>query len=165
MPSSNYCHFQGKETDAKTTVFKKTEEIYQLKLKASRALFSEVDKKHGSMPFTLRSLEDEKKARMGVVECVSHKLLEPFNVLFEKEDEHVAQFKFTVLLLPTGSHRITGLPLDLELFQSEHKIEDQTIKSLLERSVAPKAAKKKKKAAGAKSEDKGDEKAAPKAED
>ncbi len=55
-----------------------------LKMKASRALFTEVSSKCGTMPFSLRNLEDEKKARMGVVECVSHKLLEPFHVLYEK---------------------------------------------------------------------------------
>ena len=30
-------------------------------------------------------VEDEKKARMGVVECVKHDLLEPFTVLWERE--------------------------------------------------------------------------------
>ncbi|XP_076341895.1 proliferation-associated protein 2G4-like [Tachypleus tridentatus] len=89
--------------DTRTTVYKKTDEIYQLKMKASRAFFSEVEK-FGNMPFTLRALEDEKKARMGVVECVNHKLIEPFTVLYEKEGELVAQFKFTVLLMPSGSH-------------------------------------------------------------
>jgi curved DNA binding protein len=136
---------KGRETDSKTTVFKKTDEIYQLKMKASRAFLTEVDRKFGSMPFTLRSLDEENKARMGVVECVNHKLVEPFNVLYEKDTEFVAQFKYTVLLMPTGSHKITGLPLDLDLFESEHKIEDETIKGLLERSVAPKAGKNKKK--------------------
>ena len=34
-----------------------------------------------------RAFEDEKKARMGVVECVKHSLLEPFNVLWEKEGQ------------------------------------------------------------------------------
>lgn len=70
--------------ETRTTVFKKTNETYMLKMKASRALFTEVNSKCGTMPFSLRSLEDEKKARMGVVECVSHKLLEPFHVLYEK---------------------------------------------------------------------------------
>ena len=32
-----------------------------------------------------RAFEDETKARMGVVECVKHGLVEPFNVLWEKE--------------------------------------------------------------------------------
>jgi hypothetical protein len=44
-----------------------------------------VAKQFGTMPFNLRSMEDEKKARMGVVECVTHKLIEPFQVLYEKE--------------------------------------------------------------------------------
>lgn len=36
------------------------------------------------MPFNLRHFEEETKARMGVVECVSHKMIEPFQVLYEK---------------------------------------------------------------------------------
>ena len=34
---------------------------------------------------TDRALEDEKKAKMGVVECVKHDLVQPFNVLYERE--------------------------------------------------------------------------------
>ena len=112
-------------------------------MKYSRAFFSEVEKKFGNMPFTLRALEDEKKARMGVLECANHKLIEPFNVLYEKEGEFVAQFKFTVLLMPSGSHKITGLPCDLDLYESEHKITDESIKSLLEKGTKAKTKKKK----------------------
>lgn len=36
------------------------------------------------MPFNIREFEDEKKARMGVNECLHHKLMEPFQVLYEK---------------------------------------------------------------------------------
>merc|ERR1711942_504918 len=50
----------------------------------------------------------------GVVECVTHKLIEPFQVLFDKEGAYVAQYKFTVLLMPNGPHKITGLPFDEE---------------------------------------------------
>ena len=32
-----------------------------------------------------RAFEDEKQAKLGVVECVKHGLLEPYNVLWEKE--------------------------------------------------------------------------------
>ena len=35
----------------------------------------------------IRSCEEESKARMGVVECLNHKLVEPFTVLYEKEGE------------------------------------------------------------------------------
>lgn len=34
-----------------------------------------------------RAFEDEGKARLGVVECAKHELLQPFNVLHEKEGE------------------------------------------------------------------------------
>ena len=170
------------------------------------------------MPFNIRSLEDEKKARLGVLECVSHRLIEPFQVLQEKEGkysaglffvcvwgwslpskrgswkkklktlisayqlrirnpllrnwfgfqnwpkywadsgyglptldtihdfsiwlrigsnnppfqcvivgEYVAQFKFTVLLMPNGPLKITGLPFDEATVKSEHSIQDVEI--------------------------------------
>lgn len=41
------------------------------------------------MPFNLRSFEEETKAKMGVGECVSHKLIEPFQVLYEKPGKSV----------------------------------------------------------------------------
>jgi curved DNA binding protein len=138
---------QGREKDSKVTVYKKTDETYMLKMKHSREFYSSVSKKHGLMPFTLRSMENETKARMGVVECVTHKLIEPFQVLYEKEDQTVAQFKFTVLLMPNGPHKITGLPFDPDSCQSDKKIEDVDILKLLKTSANPKAAKKKKKAA------------------
>lgn len=49
-----------------------------------RIFYTEVIQKHSIMPFNLRNFEDEKKAKMGVMECVNHKLIEPFQVLFEK---------------------------------------------------------------------------------
>ena len=56
-----------------------------LKMKNSREFFSAVNKKYGAMPFNIRSFESETKAKMGVVECVTHKLVVPFQVLYEKE--------------------------------------------------------------------------------
>ena len=38
-----------------------------------------------NLPFTSRAFEDEGKARLGVVECAKHELLQPFSVLHEKE--------------------------------------------------------------------------------
>ena len=77
----------GKEKDAKIAIYKKTDETYMLKMKNSREFFTSVNKKFGAMPFNLRSLESETKAKMGVVECVTHKLVVPFQVLYEKEGE------------------------------------------------------------------------------
>lgn len=114
-------------------------------MKVSRAFYSDVDKRFGSMPFTLRALDEENKARMGLVECVKHKLLEPFTVLYEKENEFVAQFKFTVLLMPSGSHKITGLPIDLSPYETDCTIEDESIKTILKSSGGHKGGKKKKK--------------------
>ena len=48
---------------------------------------SSVKSKGVLIPGPLRAFEDEKKARMGVVECAKHELLQPFNVLYEKEGE------------------------------------------------------------------------------
>lgn len=46
------------------------------------------------MPFNLRNFEEEAKAKMGVVECVSHKLIEPFQVLYEKHSEYQIAVNF-----------------------------------------------------------------------
>lgn len=48
----------------------------------------QVKKKYQNMPFNLRNFEEEAKAKMGVVECVSHKLIEPFQVLYEKHSKY-----------------------------------------------------------------------------
>jgi len=134
----------GKELDTRVSVYKRTDDQYMLKLKASRGFFSEVTQKHGMMAFNLRDFDDQKKARMGLVECVKYKLIDPYQVLYEKNGEIVAQFKFTVLLMPTGSHKITGLTVDPSQYESEHKIEDEEIKKLLATSVNPSKKKKKK---------------------
>lgn len=104
------------------------------------------------MCFNLRALDDEKKAKMGINECVNHGLITPFPVLFEKEDEVVAQFKFTSLLMPNGPMRITGLPFNVSEFESDHKIEDEEILKILAASASRKSNKKKKKKAAKKAQ-------------
>jgi len=138
-----------KESEVRTTVYKKKDIIYQLKMKTSRAFLSEAEKRFGLMPFSLRACEDEKKARMGVVECVNHDLMEPYPVYYEQEGEFVAEFKYTVLLMPNSTMKITGLPLDLEAYETENSITDDVVKNLLTLSLTTKK-KKKKKAGGAK---------------
>merc|ERR1712039_855610 len=97
------------------------------------------------MPFTLRAFEDEKKARLGVGECTNHELLTPYPVLYEKDGEYVAQFKFTVLLMPNGPLRITHGSWDPEFLQSEHSIKDEELRKILTSQVSKKTQKKKKK--------------------
>ncbi|CRL02215.1 CLUMA_CG015415, isoform A [Clunio marinus] len=149
----------GKELDTKVSIYKKTDVNYLLKLKASKAFYAEVKKKYQNMPFNLRNFEEEAKAKMGVVECVSHKLIEPFQVLYEKHNEFVAQFKSTLMLLPNGTILATGIPIDLNLYESEYSVKDEELVKLLAEnpnlvsgassSSSSKNKKKKKKAAGA----------------
>jgi curved DNA binding protein len=138
---------KARDMDNRTTIYKKNDEIvYQLKLKASRAFFSDADKRFGTMPFTLRAFDEEKKAKMGVVECEKHNLMKPFPVLFEREGEFVVQFKCTVLIMPTAIMKITGLNLDEDLYQSEHKIDDPKLLQIIQTSLKQGKKKTKKKA-------------------
>jgi hypothetical protein len=43
-------------------------------------VFNEMNHRYPTLPFTLRALDDEKQARMGVVECLKHDLLHPYPV-------------------------------------------------------------------------------------
>jgi len=63
-----------KESNVRTSVYRKTDQIYNLKVKASRYLYNEIATKFNTMPFTLRSLQDENRARLGTVECLKHEL-------------------------------------------------------------------------------------------
>merc|ERR1711972_1215511 len=104
---------KGKETEMRNTVYKRAvDTAYNLKTQKARQFISEVNRRFPVLPFTLRSIEDEQVARVGVSEARRHELLEDYPVLKEKDGQFVAQFKFTVLLLPGGTKRITGLPLD-----------------------------------------------------
>merc|ERR1712060_573223 len=103
---------KGKETEIRSTVFKRAvENSYNLKTQKARQFISEVNRRFPALPFTLRAIEDEQVARIGVSEAKRHELLDEYPVLKEKDRETVAQYKFTVLLLPGGTKRITGLPL------------------------------------------------------
>lgn len=135
-----------REENERTTLFKRNvDRSFSLRVKASRAFFSEVQKKYPTMPFTLRSLEDERTAKMGVRECVQHELLTPYPVLFERPDTFVAHVKFTVLLLPGGTSKVTGIGLPQGVYVSaEDKVVSEELQAMLSDAEA-KAAKKKKK--------------------
>jgi len=150
-----------KEHDTRTTVYKKKDLIYQLKMKTSREFLSVAEKRFGMMPFTLRSFDQEGKARMGVIECAKHDLMEPYPVYYEKEGELVAEFKFTVLIMPNNTMKITGLPVDLDSYQTDNTITDEAVKGLLQMSLVTKNKKKKTKSKTAKKTSEEGETAAP----
>ncbi|XP_052829866.1 proliferation-associated protein 2G4 [Octopus bimaculoides] len=179
---------KGKEVDTRTTIYKKKDAIYQLKMRVSRRKFlflnsmleiisrwwiariiGTLDKMSYSIYFDwgcvrpcasltlylsnwllllyFRLFEDEKKAKMGLMECVKHELMQPYNVLYEKEGEFVAQFKFTIILMPNGPLKITNPPFDSSIYESEHSVTDEKLKALLASSAERKCVKKKKKKA------------------
>jgi len=131
-----------KEMEARTTIFKRSvDKNYMLKMRSSRTLFNEINTKFPVLPFTLRALDDERQARMGIVECLKHELVYPYPVLFEKKGDHVVHFKFTALILPSGPTRISGLKsFDVGTVKSEKLLSDD-INAIM--SIASKRKKKK----------------------
>jgi hypothetical protein len=83
---------------------------------AARKLLSEVNQSFPTMPFSLRCLPlEEKDARLGVTEPVRAGSLAPFAVIAEKEGAVTAHFRFTLLLLPGGTLKVTGLDMPAEV--------------------------------------------------
>lgn len=136
--------------EKETTVYKRALDMqYQLKIKAARELFSEINKKYPTMLFSLRGLEDggAGRTRLGLADCLAHGLLHAFPVTYEKSDDLVAQVKGTFLLTPNGSDRITSC--QLQAVNSEKSVDDEEIKELLATSLKKKKGKKAAKAAAA----------------
>ncbi|KAF9073459.1 peptidase M24, structural domain-containing protein [Rhodocollybia butyracea] len=145
--------------ESRTTLYQRDSAItYQLKMKTSRAVFSEVQKKAGSFPFNIRCLEDEKRARMGLQEAVQHSLVKPYDVVYTPANTFVAAFHFTIALLPAGPTMITLPPIwyKPELVKTEKELEDEELKGLLARNLRESKKSKKKKAKA----EEGDEKEA-----
>ncbi|KAH7930208.1 proliferation-associated protein 1 [Leucogyrophana mollusca] len=133
--------------DSRTTIYQKEGAVtYQLKMKNSRAVFSEVQKKAGAFPFNVRALEDEKRARLGLQEAVQHSLIKPYEVVYTPANTFVAAFHFTIALVPAGPLLITHPPLwyNPELVKSEKELEDEELKSLLTKSLRESKKNKKK---------------------
>jgi len=144
---------KARETESRSTVYKRAvDKSYSLKTQKARLFISEVNHRFPALPFSLRYFEDEQVGRIGVSEAKRHELLHEYPVLKERDGEFVAQFKFTLLMLPTGPKKITGLPFaqDAQVV-SQHKVEDEELKKILAISLNPK--KKKKDAKDAKKEE------------
>jgi len=144
----------GKPTqkEQNTTIYKRdSEKNYSLKMKSSRALFSEIKTKFPSFPFTIRSLEG-RGVNLGITECQQHGLVEPYPVLYEKEGEFVAHFKYTVLITANSTSKITGLEVDRSAIATDKQVTDDELQAVLDRKIRSKkkrAKKKKKKTASA----------------
>lgn len=76
---------------------------------------------------------------------LQHKMVEPYLVLKEREDEIVVHLKNTVLVMPSGINKISGPVLPVEQYPSEKTVQDPEIISLLSRALKKKKRSKKKK--------------------
>lgn len=126
--------------ERETKVYKRAiEKNYQLKMAASRAVFSEISKRFPTMPFSARMLQ-EKRTSFGLVECCNHGLLHAYPVLHEKDGCAVAHVKCTFLVLKNGNDRITTFaPQEV---QSEKSLSDPAMVELIATELKPKKVKK-----------------------
>jgi len=130
--------------EKETMIYKRAlDREYNLRLKASRTVFTEINRRFPTMPFTIGALADQKQVRLGLVECLNHGLLHPYPVLHEKPGVIVAQVKGTVLLMPSGSDVITEFPE--QQLEPTFKIEDPEIQQLLSEEISKKRKPRKKK--------------------
>ncbi|KAH6693998.1 peptidase M24, structural domain-containing protein [Plectosphaerella plurivora] len=151
-----------KQIDNRATLHRRTLQTYGLKRPTSRKILSEVQKKFGTFPFSLRQLEDERDAKSGVVECVRGNVFRQYEVVGDKDNSPVARYLTTVAITKNGITKLGAAPaLDLSKVQSDKKIEDEEILKILEqplsRNTGNKNKKKKKKTAKKAGEEESDE--------
>lgn len=147
----------------RATLHRRTTTTYGLKRPSSRATLSEIVKKFGTFPFSLRQLEDERAAKVGVVECVRGNVLRQYEVVGDKDNEPVARLFTTVAITRNGMTRLAAPPSpDLTKYKTENKITDEEILKILEQPIGKntgsksKNKKKKKKPAKKTEEEEGE---------
>lgn len=85
-----------KTLDNRPTLHRRTTITYQLKRPSSRQILSEIVKKFGTFPFSLRQLEDERAAKVGVVECVRQNVVRQYDVVSDKDSAPVGRLLTTI---------------------------------------------------------------------
>ena len=85
-----------KTLDNRPTLHRRTATTYQLKRPSSRQILSEIVKKFGTFPFSLRQLDDERAAKVGVVECVRQNVVRQYEVVGDKDGAPVARLLTTI---------------------------------------------------------------------
>lgn len=156
-----------KTLENRPTLHRRTNITYGLKRPSSRQILSEIVKKFGTFPFSLRQLEDERAAKVGVVECVRSNVVRQYEVIADKDGAAVSRLFTTIgmfhrpllivnvrlictALTKNGVQRLCAPPApDLSKFKTDKKIIDEEILKILEepmaKSVAAKGKNKKKK--------------------
>ncbi len=132
--------------DAKSTIYRKTNNTYLLKLQTSRKVLSEIQKKADSFPFNINSLGRRSSCRFGVQECAKHGLLTPFHVHEDSDRKAItAQIFFTVAVNSKGAIRLTPAPTWANEDKSSRKARSLTKRSRLCSRPAVRQTKKKNK--------------------
>ena len=85
-----------KQLENRPTLHRRTALTYALKRPSSKKILNEVVKKFGVFPFSLRQLEDERDAKVGVVECVRGNVFRQYEVVGDKDNEPVGRLLTTI---------------------------------------------------------------------
>ncbi|KAI9737174.1 MAG: Curved DNA-binding protein (42 kDa protein) [Cirrosporium novae-zelandiae] len=123
--------------DKRSTLHRRTTTTYQLKRPSSRQTLSEIVKKFSTFPFSLRQLDDERAAKVGIVECVRSGVVREYEVVAESDAEPVARIFTTIAITKNGITRLAAPPtLDVTKYKTENKITDEEILKILEQPVS-----------------------------
>lgn len=126
-----------KNLENRATLHRRTTLTYGLKRPSSRKVLSEVVKKFGTFPFSLRQLDDEREAKVGVVECVRGNVFRQYEVVGDKDGADVGRLFTTVAITKNGLTRLSTPPTpNLEQFKTDKKITDEEILKILEQPLA-----------------------------
>lgn len=87
------------------TLHRRTTTTYILKRPSSRQTLSEIVKKFGQFPFSLRQLDDEKAAKVGVVECVRGGVLRQYEPAGDSDNAPVSRL-LTTIGMPTCANSV-----------------------------------------------------------
>jgi len=135
-----------KNLENRATLHRRTALTYALKRPSSKKILNEVVKKFGVFPFSLRQLEDERDAKVGVVECVRGNVFRQYEVVGDKDSEPVGRLLTTIAITKNGLQKLAAPPTpDLSIFKTDKKITDEEILKILEQPLAKEAKPKNKK--------------------
>ena len=85
-----------KDLDKRSTLLRRTTTTYGLKRPSSRQILSEIVKKFGTFPFSIRQLDDERAGKVGVVECIRSGVLREYKPTAEADGSPVTRLFSTI---------------------------------------------------------------------
>ncbi|KAL2797545.1 peptidase M24, structural domain-containing protein [Aspergillus keveii] len=130
----------------RSTLHRRTTTTYQLKRPSSRQILSEVVKKFGQFPFSLRQLDDEKAAKVGVLECVRGGVLRQYEPAGDADNAPVSRLLTTIAITKNGITKLAAPATpDFTKIKSDKKIEDEEILKILEQPLSKSSGSKKNK--------------------